>query len=268
MLPTLIAATLAACFSQVPSLPVRTDSAGVEIVINSSVDRPLSWAYNVRLRLGGSANGPEMFSEVDRRVVGADSVLVLETDAAPTRSTQFQGCGFPLPSTRPLIFAKTLAWYGNEQWLAVSRDAAYVVDVYQGSPPMLVRSVRREIAPRRASYDLAVEWARENPVIIRRVDGDCVTPPREVAEKTGHVDRVPTIREVRVAPDGTLFVRRYAIRASAGQIDVFDDKGVYSGTLPADFLWPIGFLPGGEVLSAERDEMGVQRLVVAELTRH
>ena len=45
---------------------IRTDSAGVEIIVNSGTDRPLDWQLDRVLSLGGVDEGPESFFRVRR----------------------------------------------------------------------------------------------------------------------------------------------------------------------------------------------------------
>lgn len=52
---------------------VRTDSAGVAIVVNDSVDRPLAWTFTPRFSLGGEESGPESFYGIARQSVDTDA---------------------------------------------------------------------------------------------------------------------------------------------------------------------------------------------------
>jgi hypothetical protein len=52
----------------------RVDSASVEIVISSAVDRPLEWALQRLFTLGCADEGPESFSSVGIANVGADDI--------------------------------------------------------------------------------------------------------------------------------------------------------------------------------------------------
>jgi hypothetical protein len=49
-------------------------------------------------------------------------------------------------------------------------------------------------------------------------------------------------------------------------IDVFDTSGVYLGTLPPEFPMPLEFMPDGKLLLVERDELDIERLVVARVS--
>lgn len=52
---------------------IRTDSAGIEIVTSTGVDRPLEWGFHRELALGGADDGPESFYRVAERSVRADA---------------------------------------------------------------------------------------------------------------------------------------------------------------------------------------------------
>jgi hypothetical protein len=64
---------------------VRVDSAGVEIVRSSGVDRPLPWTLAEVWRLGGAAEGPESFTRVGSHNLGADiagNLYLMDGDAS------------------------------------------------------------------------------------------------------------------------------------------------------------------------------------------
>jgi hypothetical protein len=128
-----------------------------------------------------------------------------------------------------------------------------------------VRSVRRDIPVEDATLALATQWAAENPTRFISSAGECVIDPQQVAEKRGFAPYVPLVGAVRFAPDGSLWVQRSAFVADSGKIDLFDASGQYLGTLPADSRLPIGFTPSGDVLFVERDELDIERLVIAEI---
>lgn len=53
---------------------VHTDSAGIDIAANDSVDRPLAWRFEERFAVGGAESGPEAFYGVSARGVGVDTL--------------------------------------------------------------------------------------------------------------------------------------------------------------------------------------------------
>jgi len=357
---------------------VHTDSAGVEIVSNTSPDRTLSWSLNHRLTLGGADEGPESFYQLSRPLVsfddegsmfvlnrqafqvakfspggqfefaiggegegpgeflrprgvasapngsfyvfdsgkgrllrfsrdgsaedevvagsagarllafdaalvthhhryfsdgyseylqlteGSDTLLVAGTGLAQTRSFRYESCGFGMGITGPVIFAPELVWHGHKGGIAVNSEPGYVVNVFD-EVGNLVRSVRRFDGARLATTELADVWAKANPVRVRRGTGECVVPSEEVVEKRGYAEYVPWVSDVAFAPGGTLWVQRYALPPDTSVIDVFDATGVYVGTLDPAFPFPMAFLPNGDFLISERDNLDVERLVIASL---
>jgi len=83
-----------------------------------------------------------------------------------------------------------------------------------------------------------------------------------MVDKHTFLDAIPTVGALALADDGSLWVRRWHAHADSGAIDVFDVEGAYVGTLPSDFPFPIQFTPEGDLVTVERDEMDVERLVV------
>jgi hypothetical protein len=80
------AACASACAPDGAGVPVaeRTDSAGVQVVMNRGPDRPLLLEFTPRLTLGGKDSGPEAFFRVTRGTVDVDGsgrVYVLDFEA-------------------------------------------------------------------------------------------------------------------------------------------------------------------------------------------
>jgi hypothetical protein len=50
-------------------------------------------------------------------------------------------------------------------------------------------------------------------------------------------------------------------------VDVFDTTGAYVGTVPPDFPLPLHVTVAGHLLLSERDDLDVERLVVARIER-
>jgi hypothetical protein len=356
---------------------VRSDSAGVTVVVNTASDRPLAWSLTQRLKLGGDDDGPQAFYQVSRPLVsfddqgglyvlnrqasqvvkfsadgefefavgsegggpgeflrprgvaaaadggflvfdsgkdrfvtfgrdgtadteivaegampqflardtfllthhyrysrtgyrehlqltdGSDTLLVARTEAE-VRSFRYESCGTLIGSMAPVIFAPELVWHGHKGGSAVNSEPGYVVNVYDAGGNLL-RSVRRSDRARHATPSLAESWAEANPVRFGSSTGECIVRTDEVVEKRGYAEYMPWISDVALAPDGTLWVQRYALAPHSSYIDVFDATGAYVGTLRPDFPFPLGFLPNGDLLLSERDDLDVERLVVALL---
>lgn len=194
----------------------------------------------------------------------ADTTILASIDTAETNSYQLEGCG-PAPRTMgPVIFAPKLVWDGNWNSIAVNSNPAYVVNILDANGNFK-GSVRRRIPVQNATVALAAQWAKEHPTRFVSSAGECVIDPEQVAEKRGFAPYMPLIGAVRLAPNGVLWVQRSAFVADSGKIDVFDASGQYLGTLADGTKMPIGFAPSGEALLVERDEVDIERLVIAEV---
>jgi hypothetical protein len=159
----------------------------------------------------------------------------------------------------PPLLAPELSWFAHGSRIAAISSARYEVAVHDGAKRMLVR---RDIAPQPATLEIAQREVGDS----MRVSGGtqrCAIPPAEVAEVRGFAPVVPAVRNVVIAPDGGLWVRRGGPRLDAAPIDRFDRDGNYIGTLPAGTPLPIAFMPNGDVVASEKDkESDVERLVV------
>jgi hypothetical protein len=365
------------------------DSAGIEIVLNTADDRPLSWSWISVLRLGGRETEPETFYQVNRRRVdldgdgnvyvldqpaarltkfspagapvwtvggsgggpgefllpvqvmalpaggadvhdgrkralvhfgldgellgqtaaprgnywrfaalgagylahslvtsdggflvhrlelagAADTTLLAETPPAEARIVRYETCGpqaAGLSSRVYPIFTPVLPWHASRTHVAVNARAGYVIDVFDDRCH-LVRSLRRQRPLRPATRIEAEAWATANPVTfsLGTVSGvvSCVIQASEIVDKHGYADSIPAIGEVALADDGSLWVRRWDVRADSGAIDVFDARGAYIGTLPPEFPFPLRFTPAGDLVTAQRNEMDVEWLEILRVER-
>jgi hypothetical protein len=199
-------------------------------------------------------------------VGGADTVAIVRAAPVRTSKAQFEGCG-PSPATvGPIMLAPELAWYARDSIVAVTATARYEVDIYDVGG-RLQRSVRRMLPARAATAADAERWAEQNPITYTRGSTECRIPAREMVEKIGYADSLPTASALVLAPDGGLWVRRWSVTGRDGPIDVFDSAGTYVGTLPATFPFPLHVRADGRLLYGERDERDVERLVVGEVVR-
>jgi hypothetical protein len=200
-------------------------------------------------------------------VLEGNSVRALaRSRPTPTVTAHFEGCG-PMPGSRgPIIFAPDLPWDVHDSLVAFAAEAGYVVRV-ANLEGRVFRSVRRGVRARPATRADAEHWAREHPIRVTSGAGECRIRPGEMVDKMGFADSLPSISGIRLAPDGTLWVQRWTVGDEPGPVDVFDASGEYLGTLPEGVPFPLEFTPGGHVLVAERDELDIERLVVAELIR-
>jgi hypothetical protein len=221
--------------------------------------------------LGGAIRHTRSGMVVPTRDLESKRLMVFEGDrpvatlaelpVGETRSIQLESCGMRLGGMEP-IFSPALVWDASRGSVAVARNPSYAIDIYEDG--RLVRSLRRDIAPQPASPKLAEASLGDGMRVGVGTAGDVrVCDPAEVVEQRGVADYLPMIRDLALAPDGTLWVRRYDVDEVSQPIDVFDPEGRYLGTLPPSSPFPVGFLPDGRILLSEEDELEVQRLVVA-----
>ena len=192
-----------------------------------------------------------------QRERGDSLELLASLDRPQSKMAQFRNCGIRM--RLPPLLSPELAWSAHGSRVAVISGTDYQIAVHDGGKRMLVR---RDIAPQPATLDIAQREVGDS----MRVSGGslrCAIPPAEVAEVRGFAAVVPAVRNVVVAPDGGLWVRRGGPRLEAAPIDRFDRDGNYLGTLPAGTPLPIAFMPNGDIVAAEKDkESDVERVVV------
>src|SRR5690606_19312668 len=125
-------------------------------------------------------------------------------------------------------------------------------------------SIRRDVSPRPASRELAIREVGEGITIssFGGGGGTCTVPPEKVVDERGVADVLPAIRDIAVAPDGTAWVRHFAVKGEPAPIDVFSPDGAYRGTLPVGSPFPVAFFPDGRIIAIEKDELDVPRVVV------
>lgn len=186
-----------------------------------------------------------------------DTTHVLHTPSPPLKPAQFNCVAI---SGMTEIFAPELRWSASGSRIYAATSAEYVIDVYEAG--RRVASIRRDLAPRPASRDLAIRAVGDKMEVRFGGGGSCVVQPDEVVDVRGFANVVPAIGETAVAPDGTIWVQRYAIRDEAAPIDILGPDGAYLGTLPAGTPFPAAFYPDGRIVVVEKDEFDVPRVVV------
>ena len=197
----------------------------------------------------------------DRLVLASPSgeTATLATSAAvELKPITLESCGMGFSGMGP-IFAPSLVWTAEGNTVVVTRAPGYVLDVFDGG--RLVRSIRLEVPARAATAELAKASLGEG-MRIGTPDGERVCDPDEVVEKRGFAPVLPAVAKLALAPDGTVWAQRFAVGDEPLVIDLFDPEGRYVGRLPEGFPFPVGFLPDGRLLTSEKDELDVERLVV------
>jgi len=158
-----------------------------------------------------------------------------------------------------LLFSSNIVWDAWREQAAVRAGTSYEVDVFDGVDH--VARFRRSIEPVQTTRDLAERELGEGMRVMTTAGArECSTD--EVIEKRGYAGLVPAIRNLRVGPDGRIWVSRGGPRSEPTPTDILAADGSYIGTLPAAAPYPIGFLPDGRMLAADRDELDIVRLVV------
>jgi hypothetical protein len=189
---------------------------------------------------------------------GGDDEVVLSALPQPAgRDLHFASCGLGV-SNFPPLFTPSMTWAVQGGTVAVANTGSYAIELYRDGE--LVRVVRREVAPRPVTTEIAMASLGEG-MRVRTQQGELLCDPAEVVSEQGFEPFLPVVSELAIAPDGTLWVRRYALAGEAAPVDVFDPDGRYLGTLPDAGSFPVAFLPEGRILVSEEDAAGVQRLV-------
>ncbi len=192
-----------------------------------------------------------------------DSVRLFSVQGSPGRAVEFKSCGISINGMPP-IFEPGTPWVAGGGALYVAPDARYAIRVYRDGG--VVRRIERGLEPRPATAELALASVGEG-MQIGTPGGMRTCEPDEVVEQRGFAPVMPWLGTLAVAPDGTLWVRRFvAAQGEDGPIDLFDASGAYVGTLPADSPFPVGFMPDGRILVRQVDEATeVERLAVGRV---
>jgi hypothetical protein len=200
------------------------------------------------------------FDRIQTITDAGDTTTIISVPRPPLKPVDF-GC--VRIGGMAALFEPSLQWDAIDDQILVSPAADYAVDIYKGARRAV--SIRRDLPPRPATRELALRAVGEEYKVSFGGGGECrVTADRVVAEQ-GYAEVLPAIGRIRVAPNGTTWVQRYAIKGETAPIDIFDPDGEYLGTLPEGAPFPAAFLPGGRVAAMEKDEFDLQRVVVYQI---
>jgi hypothetical protein len=198
-----------------------------------------------------------------RSFQGADTTTLVEVPLPPSEMVRYERCGGGL--RLPPLFLPEIIWDGEDDQIVVSSGPEYMLAIFHGGTA--TRSIRRAIAPARATRELAIAELGEG----FKIDfgrGPCTISPQEMTDGRGYADVVPVILNVLLSPEGEVWVERRVGGGVAGsRIDIFDPTGAYLGTLPAGTPFPLMLLPGGRIAVEEKDEFDVARLVIMRVER-
>jgi hypothetical protein len=194
---------------------------------------------------------------------GSDTLLIAVLPYAEQTVVRFEDC--PVMISMGPVFGPDLVWTVFGGQVLVNSGPGWVVDVYRDTT--MIRSLRRSVSSIPATAELA---ALEHPDGFRvGVPGGgltCEKSAEDVVEDVGFGDVVPAVRDILVQPDGTIWVRRNPPSTTLGRFDILAPDGGYLGTL-VDAPVPLAFMPDGDVVGVETDELDVDRVVVYDVGR-
>jgi hypothetical protein len=179
-----------------------------------------------------------------------DTLRVASVEEPPMKMTMFPTCkvGF----SQPPLFFPGLLWTGNAEQLAVVSTGDYRIDIWKQGK--LVRSIRRDFTPREVTRAMAEQEMSPGMTISFGGPKSCTIPPNEIVDNLGFAPKLPAIKRLTMAADGTLWVERWTIKGEPLQRDIFDPTGAYLGTLSGEAVWPQGWLANGTYVAVTANE--------------
>lgn len=196
-------------------------------------------------------------------VVDGDTTELARLQQGSERIIELKSCGMAFGGM-PAVFAPDIVWDAGPAGAVARVGAAYSIDVYDGA--RLVGRYERNVLPDPATPELAERQIGEG-MTMNTPAGQIRCETSEVVEQRGIAAEVPAIRNLRLSPDGIIWVSRGGPRPEATPTDILAPDGTYLGTLPAEVPYPIGFLADGRALFVETDDLDVARLAVYEVRK-
>ncbi len=188
-----------------------------------------------------------------------DTVNMTALTRATTGMIMFSCIGLNLPP----MFTSRVVWSGNADRLASTRQAPYVIDVFDRG--RLVQSIRRPIAAR-SPTEADVSRLHPEGMKIGFNGGACVVPSAELFAKQGVAEQLPLVEALRYDRQGRLWAQRFGIGDEPRSVDVYDRDGAYLGTLSGKPA-PFAFIGENIALFGEPDrETGIVQLVAYALS--
>lgn len=244
---------------------VRWDSAG-GILPSQPVPLPLTdgfaYAADALIAPTPDPRSDDGLSRMRLLSMRAADTTELAAIAYPEpRMVQFSCVGLALPP----IFTPALVWSAADDRVAVASEAGYAVVLRR---PGRSSSIRRQLEPRAVTREMALQEVGEAMTIrFGSAAPPCRIPGAEVVEKQGFAPVLPAVGAIALSPDGSLWVKRGAVKGEDPVVDIFDGEGSYLGTLPPGSPFPVAFMPGGEVVALQKDEMDLDHVVVYRVRR-
>ena len=254
--------------------------------------RPMMMARSVDGRPPELPSGPEKMQVMLTDLSTAKRTMLWEVTLPelPTRvDQQTSGSGqqsFRVVRTAPQFMPQVLTGVVPGGSIAVASEADYRIRITSNGA--VDRVIERPITPTKVGkreQDLARERQREllrngrpGMAIAVRSDGGGRTSistaapspltPAQIEEQLQNMqfmDVVPVLSAMTSDPLGRLWVQRTAPDlGDAGPIDIITYDGRYIGTIPGGRV-PAAISAGGRAAWIERDDMGVERVVVRHL---
>ena len=189
--------------------------------------------------------------------------LISTTQYFRNKLLRFQSCDFAASGV-PRVFSLPYRWSAQGNRVAFASGSRYEIVIHDGHKEVM--RIRRSIQPLRATSALARQefsggWR------VPRPTGTTVCDAEEVVKLRGFEPEIPLIAKLAIAPDTELWVGRGGVKGQRLPIDIFQLDGVYLGTLSPGAPFPVAFLPNGQIIAYELDEMDVGRLVIYRVIR-
>lgn len=196
---------------------------------------------------------------------GEKRTRILAEARQRTVTASFPGCGIGGIPAEP-IFEPGLRWSVHGDHAVVALGTEYEIRSFAREAPD--RLVRRELKPRQASRELALQEVGNGLQLTTPVR--CRIGATELVEARGFASVVPAIAGLAVAPDGTVWVERGRVAGEPRLIDVLASDGSYLGTLPPGSPFPATFAgatPDYELLTVRVTDTGEREIVVHRVVR-
>jgi hypothetical protein len=161
------------------------------------------------------------------------------------------------------LLGPRLVWSANGQRTAVVAGTDYTITIFAGTRP--IGRWSRAFEPLAGTVALAAAELGGDSLRLPG-PGGCRLPVALAAERIGFADTAPHIFDLAVSPDGGLWVARLD-RTGVRSIDVWSADGDYLGTLPPTAPFPAAFRGPDEIVTVERDSLGVARVRIWRITR-
>ena len=263
---------------------IDVSASGVLTVLDRCAPGFLRWSTQER-RFLGQIRTESVLSFVGRmHVVSGDSVIVTEREMLRgsegttgyaqhvaawtpngvgrlhsgrrvTRNEFLSPCGGQA-FIYPIFFEPIARWDASDDVVAIASDSAYVIDlVIEGRPN---RRIERDVEVRQTTLSMIQRHVEAIPVWERAIGrwAECGMPAREAITRIGYAPYLQAIADLRIGPDGQVWVRRGHTAYEADEIDVFSRTGEYLGTLPNGSPFPTAFLSSDRIVVATQDEWG------------